>query len=46
MLHTDNSTEFQHVNAVIDAVYAPQRDFAFAGKAEKVPAFNLTFSVN
>jgi biopolymer transport protein ExbD len=46
VLHTDNSTEFQDVIAVIDAVYSPTREFAFAGKAEKVPAFNLTFSVN
>jgi len=46
VLHTDNSTEFADVIAVIDAVYFPQRDFSFAGKSEKVPAFNLTFSVN
>ncbi|MCA9593700.1 MAG: biopolymer transporter ExbD [Myxococcales bacterium] len=48
VLHTDNSTQFADVIAVIDAIYAPQRDFtiAGAGKPEKVPAFNVTFAVN
>ena len=46
VLHTDNSTPFSEVIAVIDAVYTPQRDFTFGGKTEKVPAFNLTFAVN
>lgn len=47
ILHTDNSTEFLHVIAVLDAIYRPQRDFAPAGGAgEKVPAFQVTFSSN
>lgn len=47
ILHTDNSTEFVHVIAVLDAIYTPQRDFAPAGGAgEKVPAFQVTFSSN
>jgi len=47
VLHTDNSTEFQDVIAVIDAIYAPQREFAIGGaKPELVPAFNVTFAVN
>jgi biopolymer transport protein ExbD len=46
VLHTDNSTPFSDVIAVIDAVYEPQRDFQIGAKIEKVPAFNLTFSVN
>jgi hypothetical protein len=46
VLHTDNSTPFADVIAVIDAIYAPQRDFSFAGKTEKVPSFNVTFAVN
>jgi biopolymer transport protein ExbD len=46
VLHTDNSTEFADVIAVIDAIYSPQRDFSFAGQTEKVPAFNVTFAVN
>jgi biopolymer transport protein ExbD len=46
VLHTDNTTKFGDVIAVIDAVYTPQRQFSFAGKSEQVPAFNLTFAVN
>lgn len=46
VLHTDNSTPFSDVIAVIDAIYTPKRDFAFGGKIEKEPAFNVTFSVN
>ncbi|MEZ4224026.1 MAG: biopolymer transporter ExbD [Polyangiaceae bacterium] len=47
VLHTDNTTQFSDVIAVIDAIYAPQRDFAPVGaQAEKVPAFNVTFAVN
>jgi biopolymer transport protein ExbD len=46
VLHTDNSTQFSDVIAVIDAIYTPQRDFSFGGKTEKVPAFNVTFAVN
>lgn len=44
VLHTDNSTEFKHVIAVLDAIYSPQREVA--GAAEKVPAFGVTFAVN
>ena len=46
VLHTDNSTKFQDVIAVIDAIYAPTREFSIGGKKEKVPAFNVTFAVN
>lgn len=46
VLHTDNSTPFSDVIAVIDAVYAPQREFTLGGKAQSLPAFNLTFAVN
>src|SRR6478609_8971513 len=46
ILHTDNTTPFSDVIAVIDAIYSPKRDFDFAGKSEKVPAFNVTFAVN
>jgi biopolymer transport protein ExbD len=46
VLHTDNSTPFSDVIAVIDAIYTPQRDFSFGGKTEKVPSFNVTFAVN
>jgi biopolymer transport protein ExbD len=46
VLHTDNSTPFLEVVAVIDSIYSPKRDFAAGGKTEKVPAFNVTFAVN
>ncbi len=46
VLSTDNSTPFSDVIAVIDAIYTPQRDWAAGTKTEKVPAFNVTFSVN
>lgn len=46
VLHTDNSTPFQDVIAVIDAIYFPQRDLTIGGNTEKIPAFNVTFAVN
>ncbi len=46
VLHTDNTTPFSDVIAVIDAIYQPQREFNLGGKVEKVPAFNVTFAVN
>jgi biopolymer transport protein ExbD len=46
VLHSDNSTPFSDIVAVIDAIYTPKRDFSFGGKTDKVPAFNVTFSVN
>ncbi len=45
ILHTDNSTQFMHVIAVLDAIYAPEREFDVGGgKLEKVPAFQVTFA--
>jgi len=46
VLHTDNSTQFNDVIGVIDAIYTPKRDLTLGGKTEKVPSFNVTFSVN
>jgi biopolymer transport protein ExbD len=47
VLHTDNSTPFKEVIAVIDAVYAPQRDWKEpSGEIKKRSALNVTFSVN
>ena len=46
VLHTDNSTPFQEVIAVIDAIHTPEREFAYGGRVQKLPAFNLTFAVN
>jgi len=46
VLHTNNSTQFQDVIAVIDALHAPERSFIVAGQEAKLPAFNVTFAVN
>ena len=46
VLHTDNSTEFAEIIAVIDAIYVTQRDLKFKEKVELVPAFNVTFAVD
>lgn len=47
VLHTDNSTEFAHVIAVLDAIYNPQREWApGGGKVELVPAFSVTFAAD
>ena len=46
VLHTDNTTPFQDIVAVIDAIYQPKRKFKFGTQMEDVPAFNVTFSVN
>ncbi len=47
VLHTDNSTPFKDVIAVIDAIYAPKRDWKEpSGDIKQRPAFNVTFSVN
>jgi biopolymer transport protein ExbD len=47
VLHTDNSTKFAEVIAVIDAIYTPKRDYKNpAGDVKKIPALNVTFSVN
>ena len=46
ILHTANGTPYWQIIGVLDAVYATQRPFTVGGKAEKIPAFNVTFSVN
>jgi biopolymer transport protein ExbD len=46
VLHTDNSTQFQDVIAVIDAIYTPKREYLVGGTLEELPAFNVTFAVN
>jgi biopolymer transport protein ExbD len=46
VLHTDNTTPFADIIAVIDAVYSPKRDFKAGISQEPVPAFNVTFSSN
>jgi hypothetical protein len=44
VLYTDNKTPFREVIAVIDAIYAPKREFGTGSKP--LPAFNVTFAVN
>lgn len=47
VLHTDNTTKFQDVVAVIDAIYTPKREMKTGpGPAEELPAFNCTFATN
>jgi biopolymer transport protein ExbD len=46
VLHTDNETQYVYLIGVIDAIYQPHRPFNIGGKAEQVPAFNVTFAVN
>jgi hypothetical protein len=46
ILHTDNTTQFVEIVAVIDAIYTPKREFKFGNAQEDVPSFNVTFSVN
>jgi biopolymer transport protein ExbD len=46
ILHTDNRLPFKEIIAVLDALYAPKRDYKFQdGTTKQVPAFNMTFSV-
>ncbi|MBN9165404.1 MAG: biopolymer transporter [Myxococcales bacterium 68-20] len=46
ILHTDNETPYVYLIGVIDAIYKAHRPFNVGGKAEQVPAFNVTFAVN
>jgi len=46
VLHCNNSTQFQDVIAVIDAIYEPKRDYSIGGASERVPSFNVTFAIN
>src|SRR5688572_26179208 len=46
VLHTDNELPYVFLIGVIDAIYQPHRPFNIGGKAEQVPAFNVTFAVN
>jgi biopolymer transport protein ExbD len=46
VLHADNRLPFKEIIAVLDALYANQREMVFpGGKQEKVPVFNMSFSV-
>jgi biopolymer transport protein ExbD len=46
VLHTDNTTPFSDLVAVIDAVHEAKRAFQVGPKTETIAAFNLTFAVN
>lgn len=46
VLHTENTTPFKEIIAVIDAIYTPQRELRVGASAAQVPAFNVTFAVN
>jgi biopolymer transport protein ExbD len=46
VLHTDNTTKFEDIIAVIDAIYAPQRPIKLGAAEEVIPAFNVTFAVD
>ena len=46
ILHTDNETAYVYLIGVIDAIYQAHRPYNVGGKAEQLPAFNVTFAVN
>ena len=46
VLHCDNKTPYKEVVAVIDSIYAPQREFPGGGTGKLYPAMNVTFSMN
>ncbi len=46
ILHTDNETAYVYLIGVIDAIYQAHRPYTVGGKAEQLPAFNVTFAVN
>ena len=46
ILHSDNTTPFQDIVAVIDSIYTPKRKFKLGVEMLDLPAFNVTFSVN
>jgi biopolymer transport protein ExbD len=46
ILHTDDTTPFRDIVAVIDAISATPRDVALGGKPARVPAFRVIFAVN
>jgi hypothetical protein len=45
-LHVPHDMEFQFIVAAIDALYEPKRPFAFNGKVEEVPSFNVTLEAS
>lgn len=46
ILHVDNRLPYKEIIAVLDALYSPTRNMKLGeGKEDKVPVFNMTFSV-
>ena len=46
VLHADNRLPFREIIAVLDALYDQKRDLTIpGGQVQKVPVFNMTFSV-
>ncbi len=45
VLHSDNTTPYSELIGVIDAIYAPQRQYKVGEKTEKASAFNVTFAM-
>jgi len=46
VLHTQNSTEFGELVAVVDALHAQKRELTVGGATQRVPAFAVTFAAN
>jgi hypothetical protein len=46
VLHTGNSTPFEEVAAVLDALHEPRREMARGGTSTKVSAFGVAFAAN
>ncbi|MBN2195544.1 MAG: biopolymer transporter ExbD [Polyangiaceae bacterium] len=46
VIHVDNTTPFQDLVAVIDAINTPKREYQIGGASETVPAFMVTFAAN
>ena len=46
VLHTDNATPYAEIIAVMDAIYAPRREFTVGSETDSVSAFNVTFAVD
>jgi biopolymer transport protein ExbD len=46
VLHTDDRTEYRYIVGVMDAIEGTKRELALGARAQKVPAFNVTFAMN
>jgi biopolymer transport protein ExbD len=46
VLHTDNTTPFQDIIAVIDAIHTTKRELTLSGNTKNISAMNVSFAVN